>query len=263
MSVIQWVMTYRQVRGRAASVSLKIRPKVHLPARSAPRLRRNPRPAARTPGKTHRYLNGGRVLQSFQAGAAIGFLIAAAVSSHRLPSLRTHGRMGTSLSRSFANTFPGHFPCNKPPTRPVYTAVLSAVNFTAYFPRRAPPPPRSPSTRARRRRRLCCAEVNVSGLPLTATPWDPSGANSARPTFYGVGAGTRRAPCPDPRRSTCPSVQTRGLCPCILQARCGCHLSRRFHRQGDLRVPCRGGALCIPSCHVVARRRWRPPRGRQ
>ena len=83
-------MTYRQVRGCAASVSPKTRPKVHLPARSAPRLRRNPRPAARTPGKTHRYLNGGRVLQSFQAGAAIGFLIAAAVSSHRLPSLRTH-----------------------------------------------------------------------------------------------------------------------------------------------------------------------------
>ena len=83
-------MTYRQVRGCAASVSPKTRPKVHLPARSAPRLRRNPRPAARTPGKTHRYLNGGRVLQSFQAGAAIGFLIAATVSSHRLPSLRTH-----------------------------------------------------------------------------------------------------------------------------------------------------------------------------
>ena len=31
-------MTYRQVRGRAASVSPKSRPKVHLPAQSAPRL---------------------------------------------------------------------------------------------------------------------------------------------------------------------------------------------------------------------------------
>ena len=37
------------------------RPKVHLPAQSAPRLRRNPPTAARTAGKTHRFLNGGRV----------------------------------------------------------------------------------------------------------------------------------------------------------------------------------------------------------
>ena len=35
--------------------------KVHMPARSAPRLRRNPPPAALTAGKTHRYLNDGRV----------------------------------------------------------------------------------------------------------------------------------------------------------------------------------------------------------
>ena len=60
--------------------------KVHLPAHSAPRLRRNP-PTAR---KTHRFLNGGRVTYSVKAGAAIGFLIAASVFSHRLPSLRTH-----------------------------------------------------------------------------------------------------------------------------------------------------------------------------
>ena len=60
--------------------------KVHLPAHSAPRLRRNP-PTAR---KTHRFLNGGRVPESVQAGAAIGFLIAASVFSHRLPSLATH-----------------------------------------------------------------------------------------------------------------------------------------------------------------------------
>ena len=38
-------MVYRQVRGRAASVSAKTRPKVHLPAHSAPRRRRNPPPA--------------------------------------------------------------------------------------------------------------------------------------------------------------------------------------------------------------------------
>ena len=83
-------MKYRQVRGRAASVSPKSRPKVHLPAQSAPRLRRNPPTAARTAGKTHRCLNGGRVPESVKAGAAIGFLIAASVFSHRLPSLRTH-----------------------------------------------------------------------------------------------------------------------------------------------------------------------------
>ena len=53
--------TYRQVRGRAASLSPKSRPKVHLHARSAQRLRRNPPPAARTAGKRHRYLNDGRV----------------------------------------------------------------------------------------------------------------------------------------------------------------------------------------------------------
>ena len=83
-------MAYRQVRGRAASLSPKSRPKVHLPAQSAPRLRRNPPTAARTAGKTHRCLNGGHVPESVKAGAAIGFLIAASVFSHRLPSLRTH-----------------------------------------------------------------------------------------------------------------------------------------------------------------------------
>ena len=44
-----------------ASVSPISRPRVQLPAQSAPRLRRNPPPAARTAGKTHRCLNGGRV----------------------------------------------------------------------------------------------------------------------------------------------------------------------------------------------------------
>ena len=61
------------------------------------RLRRNPPTAVRTAGKTHRSLNGGRVPESVKAGAAIGFLIAASVCSHRLPSLRTHA---PSRSRS-------------------------------------------------------------------------------------------------------------------------------------------------------------------
>ena len=39
-------MVYRKMRGRAASVSAKTRPKVHLAAHSAPRRRRNPPPAA-------------------------------------------------------------------------------------------------------------------------------------------------------------------------------------------------------------------------
>ena len=34
LSLIQWAMAYRQLRGRAASLSPKSRPKVHLPARS-------------------------------------------------------------------------------------------------------------------------------------------------------------------------------------------------------------------------------------
>ena len=114
-------MAYRQVRGRAASLSPKSRPKMHLPAQSALCLRRNPLPAACTVRKTHRFVNGGRVPYNGQAGAAIGCSGSASDFSHRLPTLRTHGRMGTSLSRSFAHTFPGHFPSNKPPTRPVYS----------------------------------------------------------------------------------------------------------------------------------------------
>ena len=38
LSLMQWAMAYRQLRGRAASLSPKSRPKVHLPARSAPLL---------------------------------------------------------------------------------------------------------------------------------------------------------------------------------------------------------------------------------
>ena len=34
LSLIQWAMAYRQLRGRAASLSPKSRPKVHLPAQS-------------------------------------------------------------------------------------------------------------------------------------------------------------------------------------------------------------------------------------
>ena len=61
LSLKQWAMTYRQVRGRAASLSPKSRPKIPLPAQSALCLPRNPLPAARTVRKTHRFLNGGRV----------------------------------------------------------------------------------------------------------------------------------------------------------------------------------------------------------
>jgi hypothetical protein len=38
LSLMQWAMAYRQLRGRAASLSPKSRPKMHLPARSAPLL---------------------------------------------------------------------------------------------------------------------------------------------------------------------------------------------------------------------------------
>jgi len=48
LSLIQLAMTYRQAHGRAASLIPKNRPKVHLPAHSAPRLQRDPPPAART-----------------------------------------------------------------------------------------------------------------------------------------------------------------------------------------------------------------------
>ena len=70
--------------------------KPEKPTQGAPARAEYPTPAeksahrARTAGKTHRFLNGGRVPESVQAGAAIGFLIAASVFSHRLPSLRTH-----------------------------------------------------------------------------------------------------------------------------------------------------------------------------
>ena len=58
--------------------------KVHLPAHSAPRLRRNP-PTAR---KTHRSFNDGRVPYNGQAGAAIGCSVSATVFSH----WTVHGR---------------------------------------------------------------------------------------------------------------------------------------------------------------------------
>ena len=90
LSLIRWAMTYRQVRGRAASLSPKSRPKIPLPAQSALCLPRNPLPAARTVRKTHRFLNGGRVPQDGQAGAAIGCSVSATVFSHGTPSLCTH-----------------------------------------------------------------------------------------------------------------------------------------------------------------------------
>ena len=91
LSLKQWAMTYRQVRGRAASLSPKSRPKIPLPAQSALCLPRNPLPAARTVRKSHRFLNGGRVPYDGQAGAAIGCSVSASVFSHGTPSLRPSG----------------------------------------------------------------------------------------------------------------------------------------------------------------------------
>ena len=120
LSLIPWTMAYHQVRGRAASLSPKSRPKVHLPAQSALCLRRNPLPAACTVRKTHRFLNGGRVPQDGQAGDAIGCSVAASVCPHRGPYPPHTRAEGTSFSRSFVDAFQGHFPSNKPQTRIVY-----------------------------------------------------------------------------------------------------------------------------------------------
>ena len=78
-----WTMTYRRVRGRAAPLSPKSRPKIPLSAQSALCLPRNPLPAARTVRKWRRFLNGGRVPSNGQAGAAIGCSVSASVFSHR------------------------------------------------------------------------------------------------------------------------------------------------------------------------------------
>ena len=87
---IQRAKADRQGGGRAAPARPKSRPQVHLPVQSVPLLRPKWLPAARTARKTHRFLNGGRVAQNGQAGAAIGCSVSASVSSHWTPSGCTH-----------------------------------------------------------------------------------------------------------------------------------------------------------------------------
>ena len=107
---VRWAMTYCQVRGRAASLSPKSRPKIPLPALSALCLTRNPIPAARTVRKTHRFLNGGRVPYDGQDGAAIGCSVAASVCPHRLP-YPPHARPdGNQLVSLFCGCFSRAFP---------------------------------------------------------------------------------------------------------------------------------------------------------
>ena len=76
-------MTYRQVRGRAASLSPKSRPKIPLPAQSALCLPRNLLTTAHTVRKMQKFLNGRCVPYDGQDGAAIGCSVSAAVFSHR------------------------------------------------------------------------------------------------------------------------------------------------------------------------------------
>ena len=83
LSLIRWAMTYRQVRGRAASLSPKSRPKIPLPAQSALCLPRNLLTTAHTVRKMHKFLNGRCVPYDGQDGAAIGCSVSASVFSHR------------------------------------------------------------------------------------------------------------------------------------------------------------------------------------
>ena len=76
-------MTYRQVRGRAASLSPKSRPKIPLPAQSALCLPRNLLTTAHTVRKMHKFLNGRCVPYDGQDGAAIGCSVSASIFSHR------------------------------------------------------------------------------------------------------------------------------------------------------------------------------------
>ena len=76
-------MTYRQVRGRASSLSPKSRPKIPLPAQSALGLPRNLLTTAHTVRKMHKFLNGRCVPYDGQDGAAIGCSVSASIFSHR------------------------------------------------------------------------------------------------------------------------------------------------------------------------------------
>ena len=107
LSLIRWAMKYRQVRGRAASLSPKSRPKIPLPAQSALCLPRNLLTTAHTVRKMHKFLNGRCVPYDGQDGAAIGCSVSASVFSHRAMRLR----------RALVSLFCAQFWV---PTRPVY-----------------------------------------------------------------------------------------------------------------------------------------------
>ena len=112
LSLIPWTMAYHQVRGRAASLSPKSRPKVHLPV-----LRARARPDSHGDLRTKASGASGctgltGALRGVEQGAAIGFSMGASVFSHRLPSLRTHApsRSPGSLFSRVICTVPVHHP---------------------------------------------------------------------------------------------------------------------------------------------------------
>ena len=98
--------------GRAATLSPKSRPKVHLPV-----LRARARPDSHGDLRTKASGASGctgltGALRGVEQGAAIGFSMGASVFSHRLPSLRTHApsRSPGSLFSRVISTVPVHHP---------------------------------------------------------------------------------------------------------------------------------------------------------
>ena len=107
----------RGVRGRAASLSPKSRPKIPLPAQSALCLPRNLLTTAHTVRKMQKFLNGRCVPYDGQAGAAIGCSVAASVCPHR--AMRHRRRLVSLFCEQF-----------RLPTRPVYWSIRFQNIFT-------------------------------------------------------------------------------------------------------------------------------------
>ena len=112
--------TYRQVRGRAASLSPKSRPQIPLPAQSALCLPRNLLTTAHTVRKMQKFLNGRCVPYDGQDGAAIGCSVSASVFSHRAMRHR----------RALVSLFCAQFWV---PTRPVYLVLQPRPSIPTTF----------------------------------------------------------------------------------------------------------------------------------
>ena len=125
LSLIRWAMTYCQVRGRAASLSPKSRPKIPLPAQSALCLPRNLLTTAHTVRKMHKFLNGRCVPYDGQAGTAIGCSVSASVFSHR--AMRHRRAACLALLSTFPTLNPGSLWKHCRSTRPQRVMITGSI----------------------------------------------------------------------------------------------------------------------------------------